>query len=188
MNFGFNGEQDKNLVKRFSVENTMIKIELLDGSVRYICDSDENRKLVMDYMLERAKERDEKGLLKGQIIDAENHLTQSSKFVFFSSFLVYFGATVDNEFAKAFFFAMSGLTAVSAAVEGRLSFIDYKKVSELKKYRDYLSFQKQFDALTEEEKADALAKCGIVGQELNINTVDNFSRKKINNIKKNLNN
>ena len=57
MNYGYEGKEDKELIKRYNKDNDKIIINYLDGSQYEIMLNDENEKKILKDMLEQAIER-----------------------------------------------------------------------------------------------------------------------------------
>ena len=184
MNFAYDDKNKKDIIRGFSEENGQMIIQFLDGSFYKLPLTDENKKYILNIMLEQAVERS-KSKECDMTQNARNvALTLSSVFGIFLA--VGSGIITDIQYDSKGVYIISGsLLALCMLTSFSICGVIQKELNELKKYSTYLNFKDNF----EENCDDPNIFNGVKSKEieLNINTLDNFSLKDIIKINENLN-
>lgn len=183
MKYEYNITKKVGLIKGYNVVDDNIFIEFLDESKFSIPNSLENEKIVLDKMIEQAKERNKEVNIEALNEDKDEH------FLNFMNNLLFWYIThlsiecINNASIQFFCLLVIGINSYFASK----NFINFykcnKEIEELEKYDIYLDIMDDLEVCNNQElfyKVDNDTKS------LNINTLDNYSLKEIKQIKSNL--
>ena len=178
MKYEIKGIKKEETIKKYKIVNGVIIVTYLDDNVKTLPYTAENEKLVVDKMLQQASYRESKlyqAYMNGRIEKEADILYVNFMGIGFTSFIALF----DQRYTL-------GLIALLGTLLIRKKYCENldNEVNDIKKYHMYLELK---DMLEKTLSADTYTELKDVLSDLNINTIDDFSLKDLNNIYKNLN-
>ena len=187
MNFGYNGKNNNELIKKYAVVDNNIVITFLDDSQKTIPNTLENEKNIVNLMLSQAIERNSsselnktkvlKALSAGEIL--------ASTGVSFEYLYLYANTSMEDFYLKLFSILMAGTyTMLGFAFNKKVYESLDDKIDELKKYDIYLKLNDTLNEIVQDPYVSLSLDERY--KKLNINTLDRYSLEEIKNLEKNL--
>lgn len=184
MKFGYNYEQLSELINNYSKEEDKIIIRFLDGSEEEIPLTKENEKNLIQRMLIQAQNRSDSDI-RESLNKQKKSVIGLSAAMLSMSIMNFANELRDiNDFFRLIFGLIGANTIIFFIISGKLYVIFNDKLQELDKYDIYLSMYEELEEY--KDKFDVYDGVNNY-EELNINTIDNFTLDAVKRIKYNLN-
>ena len=184
MKFGYNYEQLSELINNYSKEEDKIIIRFLDGSEEEIPLTKENEKNLIQRMLIQAQNRSDSDI-RESLNKKKKSVIGLSAAMLSMSIMNFANELRDiNDFFRLIFGLIGANTIIFFIISGKLYVIFNDKLQELDKYDIYLSMYEELEEY--KDKFDVYDGVNNY-EELNINTIDNFTLDAVKRIKYNLN-
>lgn len=184
MKFGYNYEQLSELINNYSKVEDKIIIRFLDGSEEEIPLTKENEKNLIQRMLVQAQNRSDSDI-RESLNKQKKSVIGLSAAMLSMSIMNFANELRDiNDFFRLIFGLIGANTIIFFIISGKLYVIFNDKLQELDKYDIYLSMYEELEEY--KDKFDVYDGVNNY-EELNINTIDNFTLDAVKRIKYNLN-
>lgn len=177
MNFGYDGVDNSKIIRGYSKSGDTIAIEYLDGSLFEIPLSEENEGHVLDLMLTQARTRD-------RVFSVSKNECDRKKDILYAVWLTSLGLlntslafTNGTTFSKV----AAGICYSGAVFESICYAFENSDAKEIEKYNIYLGMKNELDKYNDSDLYQ-----GINNNQLNINTIDDYSLKDLKKIRNNL--
>lgn len=185
MKFSYEGANLGEIIRKYEVSDEMIAIYLLDRKNPFVIpyNTDVEQK-IQECMIEQAKKRQERMNLNEYNKQLSNAVLVSLFGGVFSVFSTAGLMTAEQVNAQSYFGGLLVYTSSATILSSLIALKQNKKVKELKKYDIYLSISEQLNNVCDTRLYEGISS---KRQNLNINTLDNYSLKELESIRDNLN-
>ena len=170
MKHGYYGIDSSKLINNYKIEEDKIIITYLDYSTEELPYTKETENIIINKMLEQAIERDNSSTLNDASAAKNMSVIFGSTMGLITVANVYGLYNNLSDYNNMLFGTLALITGTAVVTDLMILKKDSNELDELKKYRLYLSIRKEL-----EEQNN-----------ININTIDNYSLKDIKRLKKNL--
>lgn len=182
LRFEYEGARLSDLIKEYEIVDNNLSVTYFDDTTTVLPLSEENN--VLELMLEQAIERSESSELD-KTIKMKNRALLAFLSLFFCSFISTANICIsESNFMKILSSISGGITTAFASVFAIVYKNEIDKINELKKYDIYLNIKNELDENI--TNSNLFAGIKIKNDNLNINTLDEFSLKDLKKISNNL--
>ncbi len=182
MRFEYEGARLSDLIKEYEIVDNNLSVTYFDDTKTVLPLSKENN--VLELMLEQAIERSDNSELD-KTIRMKNRALLAFLSLFFCSFISTANICIsESNFMKILSSISGGITTAFASVFAIVYKNEIDKINELKKYDIYLNIKNELDENI--TNSNLFAGIKIKNDNLNINTLDEFSLKDLKKISNNL--
>lgn len=173
MKYGYLGVNFNEIIKKYKKEENSITVTYLDNSTKILPNTKEQEQKIIENMIQQAYDRDKSNMLN-ETKSLKDFCTYMGLGMSIVTAMSCYGAAVNDDVSNKFIFGLLAIiTGSSTLVDSLLYNNSSEEIEELKKYRLFLSIMKQIEDSNEYNN-------------ININTIDDYSLKDIKKIKKNL--